>query len=160
MLEDNRILAGNPSLDLLFRLSTTWQSDEDVLSKAEQDLVQRGATLETQVGRLSQMNQVWQTTLQSAPQVDMPAAVLQQVKGVLDDIAQRKQAAESDRARVLTLQSELLLEDARSRTASAAVARAQSQALKDLLVQDGQPIWTALGTLPSEWNVRSADTFE
>jgi hypothetical protein len=59
----------------------------------------------------------------------------------------------------LTLQSELLLEDARSRTASGEVARAQSQALKDLLVQDGQPIWTALGTLTSEWNVRSADTF-
>jgi hypothetical protein len=159
MLEDNRILAGNPSLDLLFRLSTTWQTDAAVLSKAEQDLVQRGATLESQVSRLSQMNQVWQTTLQSASQVDMPAAVLQRVKGLLDDIAKRKQAAESDRARVLTLQSDLLLEDARSRTAYAAVARAQSEALKDLLVQDGQPLWTALGTLPSEWNVRSQDTF-
>ncbi|HYZ71664.1 MAG TPA: mechanosensitive ion channel domain-containing protein, partial [Chthoniobacterales bacterium] len=159
VLEDNRILAGSPSLDLLFRLRTTWQNDADVLSRAEQDLAQRGANLETQISRLSQMNQVWQTTLQSASQVDMPAAVLQRVKGVLDDIAKRKQAAESDRARVLTLESDLLLEGARSRTASAEVARAQSQALKDLLVQDGQPIWTALDTLPSEWNVRSADTF-
>jgi potassium-dependent mechanosensitive channel len=159
MLEDNRILAGNPSLDLLFRLRTTWQSDADVLSKAEQDLMQRGANLETQIGRLSQMNQIWQTTLQSASKVDMPAAVLQRVKGVLDDITKTKQAAESDRTRILTLQSELLLEDARGRTASEEVARAQDQALKDLLVQDGQPIWTALATLPSEWNVRSADTF-
>jgi potassium-dependent mechanosensitive channel len=159
-LEDNRILAGNPSLDLLFRLRTTWQSDADILSKAEQDLVQRGTNLESQVSRLSQMNQVWQTTLQSASQVDMPAAVLQRVKDLLDDIKKRKQAAESDRARVLTLQSDLLLEDAQGRTASAAVARAQSEALKDLLVQDGEPIWIALGTLPNEWNVRSQDTFE
>jgi potassium-dependent mechanosensitive channel len=158
MLEDNRILAGNPSLDLLFRLRTTLQTYADDLSKAEQDLAQRESNLETQISRLSQMNQVWQTTLQSASQVDMPAAVLQRVKSVLDEVTKRKQAAESDRSRVLTLQSELLLEDARSRSASGEVARAQSEALKDLLVQDGQPIWTALGTFTTEWNVRSADT--
>jgi potassium-dependent mechanosensitive channel len=159
MLEDNRILAGNPSLDLLFRLRTTLQTYADELSKAEQDLTQRVANLETQISRLSQMNQLWQTTLKSAPQVDMPEAVLQRVRSVLDEITKSQQAAESDRARVLTLQSELLLEDGRSRTASGEVARAQSQALKDLLVQDGQPIWTAASTLMSEWNVRSADTF-
>jgi small-conductance mechanosensitive channel len=159
MVEDNRILAGNPSLDLLFRLRTTLQTDADDLSKAEQALAQWESNLETQISRLSQMNQVWQTTLQSASQVDMPAAVSQRVKSVLDEVTKRKQAAESDRSRVLTLQSEILLEDARSRSASGEVARAQSQALKDLLVQDGQPIWTALGTLTSEWNVRSADTF-
>lgn len=159
MLEDNRILVGNPSLDLLFRLRTTLQTSADELSKAEQDLTQRVTNLETQISRLSQMNQVWQTTLKSAPQVGMPAAVLQRVKSVLDEITKSQQAAESDRDRVLTLQSALLLEDARSRTASREVAQAESQALKDLLVQDGQPIWTALGTLPSEWNVRSGDTF-
>jgi potassium-dependent mechanosensitive channel len=159
MVEDNRILAGNPSLDLLFRLRTTLQTYADELSKAEQDLTQRVANLETQISRLSQMNQVWQTTLKSAPQVEMPAAVLQRVKSVLDEVTKTQQAAESDRDKVLTLQSKLLLEDGRSRTASREVARAESQALKDLLVQDGQPVWTALGTLTSEWNVRSADTF-
>jgi small-conductance mechanosensitive channel len=159
MVEDNRILAGNPSLDLLFRLRTTLQTYADDLSKAEQALAQWESNLEIQISRLSQMNQVWQTTLQSASQVDMPAGVSQRVKSVLDEITKRKQAAESDRSRVLTLQSEILLEDARSRSVSGEVARAQSQALKDLLVQDGQPIWTALGTLTSEWNVRSADTF-
>src|SRR6201987_1224305 len=159
MLEDNRILAGNPSLDLLFRLRTTLQTYADELSKAEQDLTQRVANLETQISRLSQMNQVWQTTLKSAPQVEMPAVVLQRVKSVLDEITKSQQAAESDRDRVLTLQSELLLQDGRSRTASREVARAESQALKDLLVQDGQPIWTSLGSLTSDWNVRSADTF-
>jgi small-conductance mechanosensitive channel len=159
MVEDNRILAGNPSLDLLFRLRTTLQTYADELSKAEQDLTQRVTNLETQISRLNQMNQVWQTTLKSAPQVEMPAAVLQRVKSVLDEITKSQQAAESDRDRVLTLQSELLLQDGRSRTASREVARAESQALKDLLVQDGQPIWTSLGTLTSDWNVRSADTF-
>jgi hypothetical protein len=99
---------------------------------------------------------IWQATLQSAPQADMPAAFLRQVKSVVDEITKSKQAAETDRARVLTLQSDLLLEEARSRTALGTVARAQGQALKDLLVQDGQPIWTAPSTLTSEWKIRVA----
>jgi potassium-dependent mechanosensitive channel len=158
-LEDSRILAGNPSLDLLYRLRTTWQSYADDLSKAEQDLAQRESNLESQIARLSQMNQLWQATLQSAPQADMPAAVLHQVQSVVDQITKSKHAAESDRAKVLTSQSELLLEEARSRTALGTIARAQGQALKDLLVRDGQPIWTAPSTLTSEWKDQSSDTF-
>ena len=159
MLEDNRILAGNPSLDLLYRLRTTWQTYSEDLSKAEQDLAQRESNLESQITRLSQMDQVWQATLQSAPKADMPAAVLHQVQGVLDEITKSRRAAEADRATVLTLQSDVLLEDARSRGAAGAVARAQSQALKDLFVQDSQPIWTAPGTLTSEWKDQSGESF-
>lgn len=158
MLEDNRILAGNPSLDLLYRLRTTWQTYSEDLSKAEQELAQRESNLESQITRLSQMNQVWQATLQSAPKADMPAAVLHQVQGVLDEITKSRRAAEADRATVLTLQSDVLLEDARSRGAAGAVARAQSQALKDLFVQDGQPIWTAPSTLTSEWKDQSGES--
>jgi potassium efflux system protein len=158
-LEDSRILAANPSLDQLYRLRTTWQTYADDLSKAEQDLAQRESNLESQITRLGQMNQLWQATLQSAPQADMPAAVLHQVQSVVGEITKTKQAAESDRARVLTLQSDLLLEEARSRTALGTIARAQGQALKDLLVQDGQPIWTAPSTLTSEWKDQSSETF-
>jgi len=158
MTEDNRILAANPSLDLLFRLRTTWQTFGDNLANAEQDLVQRASNLETEITHLSQMNQVWQTTLQSGPQVDIPPAVLQRVQSVAGEITKAQQGAESDRARVLTLQSDLLLEDARIRSAVGTIARAQSQALKDLLVRDGQPIWTAPGTLTNEWKTQSGET--
>jgi len=88
----------------------------------------------------------------------MPPAVLQQVQSVAGEITKAQQAAESDRARVLTVQSDLLLEDARIRSAVGTIARAQSQALKDLLVRDGQPIWTAPGTLTSEWKTQSDET--
>jgi potassium-dependent mechanosensitive channel len=158
MTEDTRILAGNPSLDLLYRLRTTWQTFEDNLTNAEQDLAQRASNLETQITRLSQMNQVWQTTLQAGPQVNMPPAVLQRVQSVTGEITKAQQGAESDRARVLTLQSDLLREDARIRTAVGTIARAQSQALKDLLVRDGQPIWTAPATLTNEWKTQSGET--
>jgi potassium-dependent mechanosensitive channel len=158
MAEDNRILAGNPSLDLLYRLRTTWQTFADSLSSSQQDMAQRASNLETQLARLAQMNQLWQTTLQSAAQVAMPPVVLQRVQSVLDAINKAQRGAESDRTQVLTLESSLLLEDARIRTAVAAIARAQSQALKDLLVRDGQPIWTAPATLTNEWQTRSGES--
>ena len=158
MAEDNRILAGNPSLDLLYRLRTTWQTFGDNLSGSEQDLAQRASNLETQLARLAQMNQLWQTTLQSVAQVAIPPVVLQRVQSVLDAINKAQRGADSDRTQVLTLQSSLLLEDARIRTAVAAIARAQSQALKDLLVRDGQPIWTAPATLTNEWQTRSGES--
>lgn len=158
MVEDTRILAGSPSLDLLYRLRTTWQTFQDNLTNAEQDLAQRASNLEGQITRLSQMDQVWQTTLQSAPQVNMPPVVLQQVQSVAGEITKAQRGAESDRSRVLTLQSELLREDGRIRGAVGTIARAQSQALKDLLVRDGQPIWTAPSSLTSEWKTQSGET--
>jgi potassium efflux system protein len=158
MAEDARILAGNPSLDLLYPLRTTWQTYTANLTNSEQDLTQRAANLEDQLASLKQMNQVWQPTLQSAPQINMPPAVLQRVQKVVERIDKIKRLAESDRAQVLTLQSSLLMQEARIRRATAAIARAQSQALKDLLVRDGQPIWTAPSTLTGELQTQSDES--
>jgi potassium-dependent mechanosensitive channel len=158
MTEDERILAGNPSLDLLYRLRTTWQTYATNLASSEQDLIQRAANLEDQLASLKQMNQVWQPTLESAPQINMPPAILQRVQKVVERINKTKQTAESDRAGVLTLQSTVLMQEARVRRATAAIDRAQSQALKDLLVRDGQPIWTAPSTLTNELRTESDES--
>ena len=158
-VEDNRILAGDPSLDLLFRLRSTWETFAAELTTAEQGLVQRESNLESQITRLSQMDQVWQTTLKSAPQVNMPGAVLERIQNLLGEISKTREAAVSDRDRVLTLQNELSLEDGQSRTVLRAIDEAQNQALKDLLVQNGEPIWKAPNTLTSEWKDQSEETF-
>ncbi|MBV8099674.1 MAG: mechanosensitive ion channel [Verrucomicrobia bacterium] len=159
LAEDNRILAGTPSLELLYQLRTGLQTFADGLSSSEQDLNQRATTLGNRIVRLSQMDQIWHATIQSAPQVDMPPAVLQRVQNVVDEIKKSEQTAQSDRAEVLTLQSNLLTEEARIQSDVAAITRSQSQALKDLLVRDGQPIWTAPRTLTSEWQTQSRETF-
>ncbi|MFY9983322.1 MAG: mechanosensitive ion channel domain-containing protein [Chthoniobacterales bacterium] len=158
MAEDARILAGSPSLDLLYPLRTNWQTYTASLTSSEQDLTQRAANLEDQLASLRQMNQVWQPTLESAPKINMPPAVLQRVQKVVERIDKTNRTAESDRARVLTLQSSLLMEEARVRRATAAIARAQSQALKDLLERDGQPIWTAPSTLTTELQTQSDES--
>ena len=158
MAEDARILAGSPSLDLLYPLRTNWQTYTASLTSSEQDLTQRAANLEDQLASLRQMNQVWQPTLESAPKINMPPAVLQRVQKVVERIDKTNRTAESDRARVLTLQSSLLMQEARVRRATAAIARAQSQALKDLLERDGQPIWTAPSTLTTELETQSDES--
>jgi potassium efflux system protein len=158
MAEDTRILGGNPSLDLLYRLRTTWQTYAANLSSSEQDLTQRAANLEDQLGSLRQMNQVWQPTVQAAPQMNMPPAIAQRIQRVVERINKAKRTAESDRSHLLTLQSSLLMQDSRIRTAVATIARAQGQALRDLLVRDGQPIWTAPGTLTSELQTQSDES--
>ena len=158
MAEDARILAGSPSLDLLYPLRTNWQTYTASLTSSEQDLTQRAANLEDQLAGLRQMNQVWQPTLESAPKINMPPAVLQRVQKVVERIDKTNRTAESDRARVLTLQSSLLMQEARVRRATAAIARAQSQALKDLLERDGQPIWTAPSTLTTELETQSDES--
>ena len=107
LVEDSRILAGSPSLELLYQLRTSLQTFADGLSSSEQDLNQRATTLSNRIARLSEMNQIWQTTLQVAPQVDMPPAVVQRVQKMADDIKSSLQTAQSDRAEVLTLQSDL-----------------------------------------------------
>jgi potassium-dependent mechanosensitive channel len=104
------------------------------------------------------MNQVWQPTLESAPQNNMPPAVLQRVQKVVERISKTKQTADSDHAQVLTMQSTLLSQEARIHRATAAIDRAQSQALRDLLVRDGQPIWTAPSTLTSELRTESDES--
>src|SRR6201987_799699 len=101
MAEDARILAGNPSLDLLYPLRTSWRTYTANLTNSEQDLTQRAANLEDQLASLKQMSQVWQPTLQSASQINMPPAVLQRVQKVVERIDKTKRTAESDRAQVL-----------------------------------------------------------
>jgi potassium-dependent mechanosensitive channel len=157
--EDRRILAGNPALDLLYRLSRSWQHFDDSLSKSEQDLNQRVATLDQHLQRLQELNQVWRVTLQSASAAAMPPAVSERVQNLVNEIGRAQQAADSDRAQLLTLQTSLSLEDARIRSSSAAITRSQSDALKGILSQDSQPIWDAPSSLTNEWRTQSAETF-
>ncbi len=105
------------------------------------------------------MNKTWEATLQSAKEPDTPPPVLQSIQSVVDSVEQTRRAAESGRARVLTVRSRLSEEEARVRTVLSLVEQAQIRALKDLLVRDSPPIWS-LGTgLRREWKKQSGRSF-
>src|SRR5258708_26214232 len=138
--DEMRLLTASPSLDMLHRLRSTWQSFTDDLSALAGKLGQRATRLEEERARLDEMTQTWQATLQSAKQPDTPPAVLQSVQNEVDSIEQTRQATEPDPAHVLTLASRDSEEDARVRRALSSVIQAQNQPFSTLLVRASPPI--------------------
>src|SRR5258708_22114587 len=134
--DEMRLVTASRSLDMLHRLRSTWQSFTDDLSALAGKLGQRATRLEEERARLDEMTQTWQATLQSAKQPDTPPAVLQSVQNVVDSIARTRQATESDRAQVLTLQSRVSEEEARVRRALASVIQVRNQGSESLVVRE------------------------
>jgi hypothetical protein len=124
--EDMRLLMASPPLDVLYQLKSTWQNFGDNLSALARELGQRAASLEEERARLDQLKKIWQATLQSAKQPDTPQPFLESVQKVVDSVERTRQAAESGRAQVLTLQGRLSEQEARVRTALSSVEQSQT----------------------------------
>ena len=157
--EDMRLLTASPSFDMLYRLKGTWQNFGDNLSALARELEQRATSLEEERARLDQLNKTWQATLQSAKQPDTPQPVLQSAQSVVDSLERTRQAAESGRAQVLTLQSRLSEQQSRVRTALSSIEQAENRALRSLLVRDSPPIWSGVTGLGKEWEKHSEESF-
>jgi potassium efflux system protein len=153
--EDMRLLTASPSLDVLYQLKSTWQHFGDSLSALARELGQRATSLEEERARLDQLKKIWQATLQSAKQPDTPQPFLQSIQIVVDSVERTRQAAESSRDQVLTLQGRLSEQEARVRIALSSVEQSQNQALKSLLVRDSPPIWSGESGLGREWEKQS-----
>jgi hypothetical protein len=157
--EDTRLLRASPSLDMLYRIKLTWQNFDDKLSALARELTQRAISLGEVLAGLNQLNKTWQQTLQSAKQPDAPPPVLQSVQSVVDSIERTRQATESCRAQVLTLQNRLFEKETRVRRALSSVQQSQIRALKSLLVRDSPPIWSGETGLGREWEKQSGESF-
>jgi len=157
--DDTRLLTTSPSLDMLNRLKFTWRNFGDSLSVSARELTQHATSLEEQLARVDQLSKTWQATLQSAKQPDTPQPFLESVQKVVDSVERTRQAAESGRAQVLTLQGRLSEQEARVRTALSSVEQSQDRALKSLLVRDSPPIWSREISLGREWQKQSGASF-
>ena len=157
--DDTRLLTTSPSLDMLYRLKLTWENFGVRLLVSARELTQHATSLEEQLARLDQLNKTWQATLQSAKQPETPPPVLQSVQSVVDSVERTRQAAESGRDHVLTLQSHLSEQEARVRTALSSIEQAETQALKNIFVRDSRPIWSLETSLGTEWEKHSGESF-
>ena len=157
--DDTRLLATSPSLDMLYRLKLAWERFGVRLSVSARELTQHATSLEEQFARVDLLNKTWQATLQSAKQPETPPPVLQRVQNVVDSIERTRQAAESGRDHVLTLQTQLSEQEARVRTAQSSFDQAESRALKILFVRDSRPIWSLETSLGTEWERHSSESF-
>jgi len=156
--EDMKLLKSSPTLDMLHRLKSTWQSFADDLSALAQKLAQRAASLEEQRTRLDQFTEIWQATLQSTKQPNTPPPVVKAVQSVVDSIERTRPAAESCRAQILDLEIRLSEEEARVRAALSSVQQVQTLELDSLLVRDSPPIWSAQAGLGSEMMQQSGES--
>ena len=157
--DDTRLLTTSPSLDVLYRLKLAWRNFGVRLSVSDRELTRHATSLEEQLARLDQLNKTWQATLQSAKQPETPPPVLQSVQSVVDSIERTRQAAESGRDHVLTLQSHLSEQEARVRTALSSIEQAENRALQNIFVRDSQPIWSLETSLGTEWQKHSGESF-
>jgi potassium-dependent mechanosensitive channel len=156
--DDTRLLAASQSLDMLFRLAGTWENFNAELSASARQLTQCATNLEEQVSRLDKSNKIWQMTLQAAKQPGVPPSVLQQVQSVAGSIEAARQATESARASVLTIQTRLSDEESRVRSALVQVQQLQGRALESVLVRDSLPIWNLDGEFGMDWPSKFART--
>jgi potassium-dependent mechanosensitive channel len=157
--DDGRLLTTSPPLDILYQLKRTWESFGVHSLVSARELSRHAASLEEQLARLDQLSKTWQATLQSAKQPETPPLVLRSVQSVVNSIERTRQAAESGRDRVLTLQSRLSEQQARVRTALSSIEQAETRALQNIFVRDSPPIWSLETSLGTEWEKHSGESF-
>ena len=114
--DDTRFLTTSSPLDMLYRLKLAWENFRVRLLVSDRELTEHSTSVGEQLARLDQLSKAWQATLQSAKQPETPPPVLQRVQSVVDSVERTRQAAESVRDHVLTLQSQLAEEQARVRS--------------------------------------------
>ena len=157
--DDTRLLATSPSLEVLYRLKLAWENFGVRLLVSARELTRHATSLEEQLTRVDQLSKTWQATLQSAKQPETPPLVLESVQSVVGSIERTRQAAESGRGHVLTLQSRLSEQEARVRTALSSIEQAETQALKNIFVRDSRPIWSLETSLGTKWEKHSGESF-
>jgi hypothetical protein len=105
--DDTRLSMVGQSLDMLYRITVTWDNFRKSLEASSRELTVYATDLEGQIAKLDQLDKIWQATLTAAQQPNTPPAVLQRVQSTTDSIGLTRKLVESVRANVLTLQTRL-----------------------------------------------------
>jgi hypothetical protein len=150
--DDTRLSMVGQSLDMLYRITVTWDNFRKSLEASSRELTVYATDLEGQIAKLDQLDKIWQATLTAAQQPNTPPAVLQRVQSTTDSIGLTRKLVESVRANVLTLQTRLSEEQTRVQTALASVEKLQTNALKSLLVRDSPPLWSLGTVMGKDWS--------
>ncbi len=139
--DGSSIVTSNPSLDLLGTLETTWQAFHENLASWNRDLAKRSAELETELGRLGQLEETWRQTLKLAQSSKTPPELVESIQTIIARASQTRAGIERQRGEVLGQQDRVAQQDERVTSALAAVQRARRGILNHLLSRDSPPIW-------------------
>jgi potassium-dependent mechanosensitive channel len=141
--ESRRIIAQRPSVEILVTIEAEWRRLRRNLSGWTADLTSRATRIERQIAVVDELEKTWEQTLNAAKSSNAPPEVLRRIEAVITQIKQARETIDKQRARVLTMQSRVAVQDARIADALTSIRQGREDVLKRLFVRDGPAIWSA-----------------
>lgn len=140
--DTDRVLATNPSLEVLRDLTDQLQTAQHSLDDWRATLASRATWLDEQIKDLEELAPPWKPTLEAAQAGNVPADLVARVEQVLEAFDGIRQQAHVQRTRILALQDRILtLEDLISKELNA-VARERTLTVHRIWRRDSPPIWS------------------
>lgn len=141
--ETRRIIAQRPSVEILGRIEAEWRRLRRNLSGWTADLTARATRIEREIVVVDGLGKTWNETRETVKKAGAPPEVLRRIEAVVAQIQQSRKAIEELRARVLTLQSRVAVQDARIADILTSIKQAREDVLNRLFVKDSPAIWNA-----------------
>jgi potassium-dependent mechanosensitive channel len=136
-----KFLVGIVPLELLHNMDLVLQTYRNQLSSWNDDLTERSKILDGQIAQLNRLSGIWKSTLQ-LPELSKAAPEMpERIKSLIDLISRTEQTVESRTERVLALQGHVLESTARLQAVTPAFEQAQTNAVKNLFIQDSPALW-------------------
>jgi small-conductance mechanosensitive channel len=140
--ENRKIVAQNPSIEMLSGFEGEWSRLRRELATLNSVLTDRINKLERAVVQLEGRAKTWNQTLAAAKESSAPVEVLGRLEEVITELRQGRREVEKQRARALTVQSRVGVQDSRVADALMSIREAREKALDRLFLPDTPPIWS------------------
>jgi small-conductance mechanosensitive channel len=141
MRETRKVLAQHPSVEILGSLDGEWRRLRREIGGTNRILSGRIHGLDRQIGQIDDLAKTWEETFTATSQSSAPTEVLSRVKSLIEEIRQARAAVQGQRARVLSLQSRVSVQDGRVTYVLEAIEQARENILSGLLLRDSSPMW-------------------
>ena len=155
--ETNQLLTAQPSLETLRQVEQNWKSFASKFPAWKADLKTQADILDKQTNELKNFNALWRQTLEtlnnSPPSTqanaeislnnisEIPPEILQRIQTTIAAIQQTQKQVEEQRTKLLTLQTRISEQEARTRETLETVSRVREEALTHLFRKDSPVIW-------------------
>jgi len=139
--EDARQTAGSATLSNLQSSLANWQSLSDKLSDEQKNLSDRVRQLDQFLWQLSQMDDTWKATLNSAQKANAPPEIMNLINEVRTNIAVATRAVKDHQTPLYSMQSSVSAQDARAQSGLDTVTRRIDTARQQLLLQNRPALW-------------------
>lgn len=136
-------LSRHPTLPRLHRLSSEWTELRDELTGWKRNLTKRAQELSQQISQLTQLRNTWDATLHSAETSKLPSEVVQRVQTTLDSVQTTLRKFEQREQLILKLQDRVIEQDRLVSQALGSIERSRQEAVSQLFIREGQPLWSA-----------------